>query len=57
LLDAAVAAGEVRADVDADDLLSAVASLCRQAPDEDPERARRMVAILVDGLRYGANHR
>jgi AcrR family transcriptional regulator len=54
LLDAAVAAGEVRADVDADDLLSAVANLCSQAHDEDPDRARRMVALLVDGLRYGA---
>ena len=54
LLDAAVAAGQVRADVDSDDLLSAVANLCRQAQDVDPDRARRMVALLVDGLRYGA---
>jgi AcrR family transcriptional regulator len=55
LLDTAVAAGEVRVDVDADDLLSAVANLSRQAPDEDLDRARRMVALLIDGLRYGAN--
>jgi AcrR family transcriptional regulator len=54
LLDAAVAAGEVRADVNADDLLSAVGNLCRQSPDEDPDRTRRMVALLIDGLRYGA---
>jgi len=54
LLDAAVAAGEVRADVDADDLLSAVASLCKQSHDDDPDRTRRMVALLIDGLRYGA---
>ena len=45
----------MRADVDADDLLSAVANLCRQDHDEDPDRARRMVALLIDGLRYGAN--
>ncbi len=32
LLEAAVASGEVRADVDADDLLGAVASLCMSAP-------------------------
>ena len=57
LLDAAVEAGEVRADVDANDLLNAVANLCRQAPDEDPDRARRMVALLIDGLRYGARPR
>ncbi len=55
LLDAAVAAGEVRADVEADDLLNAVANLCRQPLDEDPDRARRMVALLIDGLRYGAS--
>lgn len=54
LLDAAVAAGEVRADVDADDLLSAVASLCMQAYGEGPDHASRMVALLIDGLRYGA---
>jgi len=54
LLDGAVAAGEVRAGVGAEDLLSAVANLCRQSPDDDPDRARRMVALLIDGLRYGA---
>lgn len=50
LLDAAVAAGEIRADVDAGDLLNAVANLSHGSP----ERARPMVALLVDGLRYGA---
>jgi AcrR family transcriptional regulator len=54
LLDAAVAAGEVRADIDAEDLLNAVANLCSQAHGEDPDLARRMVALLIDGLRYGA---
>src|SRR5215813_11971730 len=34
LLDTAVAAGEVRADVDADDLLNAVVNLCRLAHGE-----------------------
>jgi AcrR family transcriptional regulator len=54
LLDAAAAAGEVRADVEPDDLLRAVARLCMSARDDDPGAARRMVALLVDGLRYGA---
>lgn len=54
LLDAAAAAGEVRADFDADNLLSAVASLCMQVHDEGTDQARRMVALLIDGLRYGA---
>ncbi|HWY84500.1 MAG TPA: TetR family transcriptional regulator [Roseiarcus sp.] len=55
LLERAVAAGEVRADVDADDILSAVASLCMSARDDRPGHAPRMVALLVDGLRHGAN--
>jgi AcrR family transcriptional regulator len=57
LLGAAVAAGEVRADVDADDLMNAVVNLCRQDPGGNLDRARRMVALLVDGLRYGASQR
>jgi AcrR family transcriptional regulator len=57
LLEAAAAAGEVRADVDADELLSAVASLCMSANNAEPGRAERMVALLVDGLRYRANPR
>jgi AcrR family transcriptional regulator len=55
LLEAAVVAGEVRGDVDADELLSAVASLCMSTHNTGPGRAERMVALLVDGLRHGAN--
>ncbi len=54
LLAAAAAAGTVRADIDADELLSAVASLCMSAHNDGPGRAERMVALLVDGLRHGA---
>jgi AcrR family transcriptional regulator len=54
LLGAAVAAGEVRADVDPSDLLNAVANLSSTSHRGGPEQARRMVALLVDGLRYGA---
>jgi AcrR family transcriptional regulator len=54
LLDAGVAAGEVRADVDPNELLKAVGSLCMSAHDLGPDYARRMVALLVDGLRFGA---
>lgn len=52
LLESAVAAGEVRNDVESDELLHAVASLCM--PAQDDGRAQRMVALLVDGLRSGA---
>ena len=54
LLDAAAAAGEVRADVEPGDLLNAVASLSSTNHGGGPEQARSMVALLVDGLRYGA---
>jgi AcrR family transcriptional regulator len=55
LLDAAVAAGEVRPGVKPDDLLTAVPSLCAPSHGGDPAQARRMVALLADGLRYGVN--
>jgi AcrR family transcriptional regulator len=54
LLDAAVAAGAVRSGMDAEELLHAVANLCRVSHEKEPAYARRMVALLVDGLRYGA---
>jgi len=55
LLESAAAAGVVRADIAANDLLGAVASLCMQAYNQGPEHARRMVSLLVDGLRYRAS--
>jgi len=54
LLESAVAAGEVRTDIAAMDLLGAAASLSMHAYKQGPDHARRMVALLVDGLRYGA---
>jgi AcrR family transcriptional regulator len=55
LLDSAAAAGEVRADVDADEILGAVASLCMSAHNDGAGRAERMVALLVNGLRHGTS--
>lgn len=55
LLDAAGAVGEVRTDIEPDDLLKAVGSLCMSAYDGQTDHARRMVALIVDGLRYGAS--
>ena len=55
LLDAAAAKGEIRADIGPEDLLYAVANLCLPVADEGPAYSRRMVALLVDGLRYGAD--
>ena len=54
LLETAVAAGAVRPGMDAEELLHAVANLCRVSHEKEPAYARRMVALLVDGLRYGA---
>lgn len=54
LLDAAAKAGEVRTDIEPDDLLWAVASLC-MSTHNNTDYVRRMVALLVDGLRYSAS--
>ena len=54
LLDAASAAGVIRADVDASELLLAGLRLAMPASDGDQAQARRMIALLVDGLRYRA---
>lgn len=54
LLEAAAAAGKIRVDVEPYDLLRAVARLCTPDRDGGSAQARRMVALLVDGLRYGA---
>ncbi len=53
LLEAATASGEVRAGIGARDLLYAVAKLCAPLPNEEDDYGRRMVALLVDGLRPG----
>jgi AcrR family transcriptional regulator len=54
LLEAAIASGEIRADISAKDLLDAVANLCQPVADEGAAYSQRMVALLIDGLRYGA---
>lgn len=53
LLDAAVAAGGIGGGVEPDDLLQAVANLCLPA-ERDAGHTLRMVALLIDGLRYRA---
>jgi AcrR family transcriptional regulator len=52
LLDAAAAAGEIPATTSPQDLLYAVAKLCVPVAGEEPDYSRRMVALLVNGLRY-----
>jgi AcrR family transcriptional regulator len=54
LLDAAAAAGEVRADISPEDLLYAVSNLCLPLSDEGPTYSERMVELLIDGLRHRA---
>ena len=55
LLDAAASAGKVRAGVDPNDLLWAVASLCASTREGGPALVQRMIAMLMDGLRHGAD--
>ncbi|MGH7922187.1 MAG: TetR/AcrR family transcriptional regulator [Candidatus Dormibacteraceae bacterium] len=51
LLDAGVAAGEIRADLDAYGLLRGVGSLCAGVDGDARYDARRLVKLLVAGLR------
>ncbi|PRX50091.1 TetR family transcriptional regulator [Prauserella shujinwangii] len=55
LLEAAAASGAIRADISAKDLLYAVANLCVPVAGQGAEYSQRMVALLIDGLRYGAD--
>lgn len=54
LLEAAIVSGEMRADISPKDLLYAVANLCLPVADDGVAYSQRMVALLIDGLRYGA---
>ena len=54
LLEAATASGEIRAGISPEDLLQAVANLCLPVAGEGVAYSQRMVALLIDGLRYGA---
>lgn len=57
LLDTAAVAGKVRIGIKAADLLRAVATLYHGPHGEEPPYARKMVELLVDGLRYGATEK
>ncbi|TCN43312.1 TetR family transcriptional regulator [Kribbella orskensis] len=51
LLDAAAKAGEIRADVEAFELMRGVGNLCIGADSNTRYDARRMVTLLISGLR------
>jgi AcrR family transcriptional regulator len=51
LLDAAAASGEIRPDIDAYGLLRAIGNLCAGAGGDSRYDARRMVGLLIAGLR------
>jgi len=50
LLEAGAAAGSLRPDADADDVLRAMSAIWMTI---DEEQAQRVLALLMDGLRYG----
>lgn len=55
LLDAAITAGEIDPSVSGSDLIQATARLTSGASADTACQAKRMVGLLVDGMRYGAN--
>jgi len=52
LLDAGIAAGTIRSDVDADDVLRAMGAVWQV---DDPKQASKLLRLLMDGLRHGAS--
>jgi len=54
LLNATTDAGETRGDVAPYDLLRAIGNLSVSADDEGVQHTERMIRLLIDGLRYGA---
>jgi len=55
LFTAASDAGVIRGDVEPMDVLHAVVGVCSANPSaQDPEATKRMLRIVLDGLRYGA---
>jgi AcrR family transcriptional regulator len=54
LIDPAVTAGQIRDDIEPYDLLRAVANLSSAAGEDGPLHGRRMVDLLIDGLRVRA---
>jgi AcrR family transcriptional regulator len=57
LLEAAAAGGAIRSDIAAYDLLRAIGNLSVATGEDSMDHIRRMVALLIDGLRYGATAR
>jgi AcrR family transcriptional regulator len=55
LLQAAAAAGQIRSDVSARDLLWTIATLCTPTRSGDAMLARRMIGLVLDGLSAGSN--
>jgi AcrR family transcriptional regulator len=53
LLDDAASIGRVRRDVDGMDLIRALSGIC-MVSDQGAEQARRLINLLMDGLRFGA---
>jgi AcrR family transcriptional regulator len=56
LLAAGARAGVVRADLDPDDVLVAVSGVSVLAEPEQRTQAGRLLDLIMDGLRYGADH-
>ncbi|WP_119389252.1 TetR/AcrR family transcriptional regulator [Taklimakanibacter lacteus] len=55
LIDAAIASGTIRADIESSDVMHALSGIYGAPKTADwRERSKRLVALLMDGLRFGA---
>jgi len=56
LVDAAIAGGFIRNDIDSSDVLHALSGIYTAPESPDwRDRSRRLVSLLMDGLRWGAS--
>lgn len=53
LVDAAREAGEIRSDIDVQDVLYGVTLLCQPAPGVQFDYNQRLVGLFIDGMRAG----
>ncbi|MCO1336679.1 TetR/AcrR family transcriptional regulator [Microbulbifer sp. OS29] len=52
VLDTAIDSGEVRSDIEADELLGGIARLAMSSSEDSSRQVQRMVTLLADGLRF-----
>lgn len=54
VLTAAAEAGAIRSDIEPEDLIRGMGGICMASDPVHPDRANKLISILLDGMRHGA---